>query len=596
MNKKKHLIHAGISFCVTFAMMNIGRIPTTSIVLLCVFAGSFLLLEKTNLSVEKREQRCAGVTAALFTLFTVLADYAYLSGDLTSRLFIAVYLFLTAAGLFFLFRFFILLFLKAQSEIILFEGEHPFPTKLFVTFTAILFLCFLPFLLMNFPAVMTPDSLSQYRQVIGTETYSNHHPWLHTMLFQLFYEIGFAISKDTYIAISFYTVFQMFVTACCESYALAALHEIGLKKKYCIAGLILFIICPYHLLYSVTIWKDILFSMAVLVLTVTTFRLFHSIRKENNPFHCKRDIVLYTISGFLMCMFRHNGLYAFLVSTIILIVVLRKYRKSFVPVNLAILIAVIVIKGPIMDACGVKGGEFAYNVCVPLQQIARVITNGRELTQEETDLLSKINDISYIPEHYQKGGADPMFAWVLYGNQDYLIEHKGEYLKLWIEIGLRYPGDYVQAYIDQTRGYWYPMDPEQVVYFGITENEDGLIAKPVIKGPAAVKCNELLTKLYTMIPVYGILYSMGGLFWILIVCFAASFCSRRYDMLPAYLPVFLLMVTVLIAVPLVADVRYGYPMMLTAPVLFFLTFYKEVPKTQATISCDTNTVSDSPQP
>ena len=97
---------------------------------------------------------------------------------------------------------------------------------------------------------MTPDSLSQYRQIIGTQHYSDHHPWAHTMVFALFYKIGFAITGDTYLAIAFYTVVQMVLVALCIAYVWAALYEMGLKKGYCIAGILLFIICPYNLVYS----------------------------------------------------------------------------------------------------------------------------------------------------------------------------------------------------------------------------------------------------------------------------------------------------------------------------------------------------------
>ena len=155
-----------------------------------------------------------------------------------------------------------------------------------------------------------------------------------------------------------------------------------------------------------------------------------------------------------------------------------------------------------MNVAEVEPGKYAYKVCMPLQQIARVITDGCELTEEETALLEKINTIDYIPENYQRGGADPMFAWVIYGDQQYLVEHQTEYLKLWLSVGLRYPGKYIEAFLDQTKGYWYPMDPEQVVYFGITENENGLVSQPVLKGPAVIKFHELLTKLYTIFPLF----------------------------------------------------------------------------------------------
>lgn len=166
-----------------------------------------------------------------------------------------------------------------------------------------------------------------------------------------------------------------------------------------------------------------------------------------------------------------------------------------------------------------------------------------------------------------------MFAWVIYGNQDYLVKNKAEYFKLWVRIGLRYPGKYIQAFLDQTKGYWYPMEPEQVVYFGITENEDGLSSQAVLKGPVVIKLHEILSKLYTIFPLYGILYSMGGMFWLFLLLMAISLRNKNKSAWTAGIPLFFLMLTVFIAVPLVADIRYGYPLLVSIPAVVATTFY-----------------------
>ena len=565
-----------ISFFMTFSIMNAGHITTTSVISVCIFFLCMLGLTHNPIIFRGGDWLHGSILSALFTIFYLCGDYNNLSSGLTNRFYILIYLVCSAIGFFFLFLFLIQRIYSLIPKISVFYAAASnktatFPWKFFLITFGILFLCMVPFFLLNYPGVMTPDSLSQYRQIIGTDAYSNHHPWLHTMLFGIFYNIGEGISQSPYIGIACYTVFQMLLVSLCGAYSIACLLESGLKKWICVTLMVLFVICPFNLLYAVTIWKDILFSMAVLIVTVTLFRILLSLKNNCIWYSSKRDLILYCISGFFMCMFRHNGLYAFIFFSLILIVELficyHRQLLSFALATLLVLALCMIVKGPLMNAFSVIPGEFAYKVCIPLQQIGRVITNKRDLTAEQTDLIEKINDIDYIPDHYQKGGADPMFAWVLYGNQDYLIDHKGEYLKLWIEIGLKYPGDYISAFLDQTRGYWFPQAPEQVVYFGITENEDSLIAKPILTGPVLIKINELITKLYTMIPIYGMFYSMGFFFFLLLLC--CSIHLRYHTLADAfiYLPVIGLMLTVFIAVPLVADMRYGYPLVLCMPFL-----------------------------
>lgn len=226
-----------------------------------------------------------------------------------------------------------------------------------------------------------------------------------------------------------------------------------------------------------------------------------------------------------------------------------------------------------MDMSGVTPGQFVYKLCIPLQQVCRVVAQELPLEPEEMELIENIGDSSYVVENYEGGCADFMTSWVEAGNQEYLIEHKGEYLKLWINLGLRYPGTYVQAFIDQTKGYWYPMAPEQTVFWGITEHETGLVSQAVLKGPVILKICEVLTKLYTIFPIYGILYSMGAMFWILILCGAVAVRNRHYAVVGMCQPVFWITITLFLATPLVADLRYNYPLIVAIPCIVATTFY-----------------------
>ena len=226
-----------------------------------------------------------------------------------------------------------------------------------------------------------------------------------------------------------------------------------------------------------------------------------------------------------------------------------------------------------MSAMDVTPGQFVFKLCIPLQQVCRVVALELPMEEEEIALVSQIGDVSYVVENYEGGCADYMTGWVEAGNQDYLIAHKGEYLKLWIALGLRYPGEYVQAFIDQTKGYWYPMAPQQTVFWGITQHETGLVSRAVLEGSVVLKICEILTKLYTIFPLYGILYSMGAMFWILVLCGAVAIRNKRYSVVGMCQPVFWVTVTLFLATPLVADLRYNYPLMVTMPCILAAVFY-----------------------
>lgn len=558
------------SYLIAFALMNACGRRTTDVFTVIFFITSYALLKKFPAIQLKKDSVIAAICAGIFTLCYVLGNKEALSGGLTNKIFLLFYFSCTIAGLFFLYYRCVVWVLINSTKVKLFEEKKKFPFKMLLCFAGVLFLCMIPLWLTNYPAVMTPDSLSQYRQATGINGYSDHHPWLHTMIFKLFYEIGFMISGNKYFAISCYTLVQMLLVAFSVGYVWSTLYELGLKRKYCIAGVVLFAVYPYNLIYAVTIWKDILFSMAVLALVITLFRMHLRLAEENDIF--LRDKILYIVCGFLMCMLRHNGFYAFLAACPFLLWFMRKKWKQTLLFTVLILAGSFIIKGPVMDAAEVEPGKLAYKLCVPLQQVGRVIADGCELTEEEIVTVEKINIISYVEENYQKHGADPMFAWVNYGNSKYLEDNIGEYLELWISLGMKYPDKYIQAFIDLTKGYWYPMDPGQVVNLGITENKNGLESQPILNGPIVIKVHEILTKLYTIFPIYGIMYSMGAMFWLLILLLAIAGRNNDYSVWVAGLPLVFLTLTLFIAVPLVADVRYGYPLLLAIPCMVALTF------------------------
>ena len=164
------------------------------------------------------------------------------------------------------------------------------------------------------------------------------------------------------------------------------------------------------------------------------------------------------------------------------------------------------------------------------------------------------------------------------GHPDYLTEHKGEYFRLWLSLGLKYPDTYLKAYIDQTIGYWYP----DVAYTvgdidGIISNETGITSHPLIGGPFVVKTKEILQKLGDMIPLYGLLFSMGAMFWALIICIAIISAKKQYRRYILFLPGLAVVLTLLLATPVSSEFRYAYSLAYTLPLYLLLPFLKEPP-------------------
>ena len=421
-------------------------------------------------------------------------------------------------------------------------------------------LCWLPYYLYQYPGIMTPDSINQFEQVLGVIPYNNHHPFAHTMVFALLYKAAFALTGDMVVSVGFYTFAQMCLLSAGMAFFISTLRQQRIRPFVLLLLTAFYALIPYHAVFSVTIWKDIPFAAAVLFFNCLLLRL---ILHGSLLLH---ERILLLFSGMMICLFRSNGWYAFLVVVPFLLFFFRKQKRQVYPCLLVTLLLCVLIKYPVMNHFQVTQPDLIESLCIPTQQIAAVLCNDRELTAEERGLIESVVDLTYIKELYNPTFADNMKELVRAGDQEYLASHKKEFFKLWVSLGLRYPGDYLDAYIQQTYGYWYPDSFYLVAEAeGVSATELGVSTRHLIGGPLVVKGKELAIKLGSIVPIYGTLWSMGVACWVLLFSMGTVLVRRETRKLLCYLPSVLLLFTVLIATPVATEFRYVYFMVYSMP-------------------------------
>ena len=178
-----------------------------------------------------------------------------------------------------------------------------------------------------------------------------------------------------------------------------------------------------------------------------------------------------------------------------------------------------------------------------------------------------VTDAALIPDYYSPSISDPVKALVTYNNADAITEAPADYARLWAQLGLKYPADYVNAFIDQTKGYYFPAPADLRTNEGISPNEAGLSWPHLLPGQLPVKISEILLKLPDIVPLYGILWSIGAFFWAVLFLFGCQFLYGCKKYLILYLPFIGTILTLLIATPVASDLRYAYPLFLAMPFL-----------------------------
>ena len=571
-------------FFATWAIMRIGNLHSMNIIaflffLLCIIC--FSAIEKEFAlqvsAINKTQKIISGILSGFFTCFYLSDTSKSLVSDLNNKLFQVAIILATALGLY------ILLYKTIRYLMCKINGfelkDNPNFSKIipklpFVSFVLIV-LCRIPWLLYSYPGIMTPDSINQFRQVVGISPFSNHHPWVHTMTISLFYHMGRLFTSDINDAFLFFTLFQICFMAFAVSYLIWVITKYT-KSLPLLSGIIAFYtLLPYHNVMAICIWKDVMFSGTLLLFCTSLFYLLKEGIKKQNLF----SLILYFISGFLMCLYRSNGWYAFIITLPFLLFAFRKTWKFMFPLHIVLLALILFVKGPVMNHYNVEQPDFIESISIPLQQIGRVIATGQDLTQEQETLIKKIIKTEYVPELYTEYISDNMKELVRTYNPDYLITHKPDYLKLWIELGLKYPDIYFDAYIAQTRGYYSPSAVYSVAEVdGIIDNETGLYREYLLGGKLIVKLREILIKLQDIIPLYGALWSMGSLFWGTLLFLALTLGQKTSfrlkepmnfsDLITVWIPNIAVIGTLLIATPVAIEFRYAYNLAYCIPLYF----------------------------
>ncbi len=588
MRKSQSSLGIGIvlAFFVCFGLVRLSQISTTnplSIILFAIFTLAFSKFFGWHRyhSANRYTKIPALALGILLSIFTVAGARADIQGTLSSHLFIMVVFLCSFMGFTILYYIAVLSFIIGTKRLVINTTSKVSSSSKLAKFLP--YICFfscmifwLPWFLINYPGVMTIDSINQFGQAIGAIAPSNHHPYFHTLVIKGFVLLGNTLFKSVTIGIALYTIFQMFSMAFIFSYFVKTCCQLRVKMKYIFCTIAFFALIPYNGIMSVTMWKDVLFSGCMLLFSTCILR-FMADRLHMMVDFGYTSRVLFVISAVGISLFRANGFYIFLA---ILPVLLFAFRKNiiyiFIPCVFSLLI-VCSIRYPLMNHLQVENVSFIESLSIPLQTIGRVYYEDAA-TPEETAKWNKFIDTEKIPDYYYPSVSDNMKALMHMGNEEYIENHKSDLLRLWISSGLKHPLLYAVGWMDATNGYWYPdIECENPIACdtGIIPNSYGLTAKPVVSGPAVIKLQELLLKLPVLFPVYGMFWSIGAFVWAMLILFTKLICGENKGLCIAFVPSILLLLTLLLAVPVACEFRYGYGFILCAPLFVISAFLDE---------------------
>ena len=133
-------------------------------------------------------------------------------------------------------------------------------------FKTLIFLCFIFFLyfLTFYPGGIYVDTQTSINMISGKEPFTNHHPVLYTLCTYLL-----LLFEPLEISVAIFTILQILITIYVFIYFVYWLLKKGLNK-YILTFIVLFLaFFKLYPLYSISLWKDTPFSLALFLYTIT---------------------------------------------------------------------------------------------------------------------------------------------------------------------------------------------------------------------------------------------------------------------------------------------------------------------------------------
>jgi len=433
----------------------------------------------------------------------------------------------------------------------------------------LLFCCYVPMFLIQYPGSFTYDILPQAMQV-AAEKYNETHPILHTLLLRACvnaYDLLGSFERCAALC----SVIQMIVVSGCFACVCASLAR-SVSFRAAVLSLLFFAIYPSHMAMASTYTKDVMFSSFLAV-----FLTLHAEAVAGSGLS-GRHRVLYVTSGVACGLMRSNMIYALMAWTFVMIVSAvfsKSCRRAAFGAVLVVLLTIMGLEalGAIMKA---DGGNVREMLSVPSQLMARArLLEPEKLTEQECAQMDGLfPGVDYT--RYDPTIADPIKNCL---DNEVFMRDPGAVMRLWYSVGKKCPRIYLDALLNLTLPSLYPYSSYKVSasYIEVGECRDGLtqpFGLPKIQQPGrfAAARDWLNTYIFNTgmddIPILRYLFNTGFVFWFLLLCMLYTMYAGDWNRVLWMLLAVFLWGTYLLGP--VMQGRYLYPFICVLPLFVFV--------------------------
>ena len=476
------------------------------------------------------------------------------------------------------------LLLKYIDEFKIQKSDNINYKKIFViTFLIILFFNFLVFLAL-YPGEYGYDAGFQIMEILEKDVQiTSHFSLLFSFILAKVVNLGKVLFGSYQVGFGIYCFLQMtFLSYVATKITVFCTKRIPNKIIYFI-NVLFFSFFPLYTLMSISAAQDSVFAGLFCLIILNVIELIENKDYWKN----KLKPISLGILIFLLCLIRNNGFYCILISIPFIFLACKNKKVVVLLIFIISLFAYKIYSGPVFNILDVtKTDTFREMLSIPSQQFARVYNyNLKVFSKEKLKQLKKfypeINDFKYYT--YRQSIADPTKSVL---NNKYVKSNLKDYISLWTSIGVKDPENYVEAFLLNSLGFWYPNKNynDDRMYHPYIEIEMMDAAKwnpryVQIKRESKFPIYEKILNItigknaWKCIPVISTIFTTGTYFIIFIFLFLLTILRRNFKyMLP--ISIILGLYATLFLSP-VALFRYCFPIIMVSPLMINLILYQK---------------------
>lgn len=437
----------------------------------------------------------------------------------------------------------------------------------------LLWLVYVIFFLNQYPGALPPDDCAQLMQVLRIIPFDNENPLVSTLFIGFWVKIGVLFSGHINDGVGLYTFAQLTMTAMIFAYTVCIIYKHTGSMKTAAIVHAFYNFMPYNIVFAASMWKDTFFAVSFL-LTMAYICDFVLSAKDNN-----KNYVIIFLLVLITSLTRNSGWSSLLVFGAAVLIYLAKHPaekfyikcKKLAGTVIAGAVSSLLIVAFVYPLWGVTdNGSIVVGLSTPLQQVARVVAQGEELSTRDYHLIDAALtfDVEEIPECYEESISDPIKFAV---KVDVLESNLWEYMKMWVRLGLKHPKIYLDAYVGLMKGFWSFESSDWLWDTRIWENDIGVTRESKLL-PWYDLAHSL--RILTRIPNAYVLQNSAIILWTTILMFGYARSKNNIIAELLLIPTFMIYIGLFATAP-AASFRYIYAAAVCCPLNCMIAFAKE---------------------